>query len=215
MRLAAFLPREDPRDAFIGRAALTIAGLPPGATVGSSSLRRRALLLRRRPDLDVVTFRGNVGTRLRKLDAGHAAGTMLALAGLKRLGMAGVATEILPLESFPPAPGQGAICIESRAGDERVEAMLSAIHDGPTGQALACERAFLAALDGSCRTPIAGHASSSGGSIAFSGMILSLDGREAHEVRMEGRAEDAAAIGRSAAESVRARAGPGFFEGWS
>jgi len=215
LRLTAFLPREDPRDAFIGRAAPTIAGLPSGAIVGSSSLRRRALLLRLRPDLEVMTFRGNVGTRLRKLDAGDAAGTMLALAGLKRLGMADVATEVLPLDSFPPAPGQGAICIESRAGDETVEAMLAAIHDVPTGQALACERAFLAALDGSCRTPIAGHAASSGGSIAFSGLILSLDGREAHEVRMEGPAEDAAAIGRSAAESVRAKAGPGFFEGWS
>jgi hydroxymethylbilane synthase len=215
LALTAFLPREDPRDAFIGRASPTIVGLPPAAIVGSSSLRRRALLLRLRPDLDVVMFRGNVGTRLRKLEAGHAAGTMLALAGLKRLGMAGVATEILPLESFPPAPGQGAICIESRTGDERVESMLSSIHDVPTGQALACERAFLGALDGSCRTPIAGHASSRGGSIAFIGLILSLDGSDAHEVRMDGRAEDAAAIGRSAAERVREKAGPAFFESWN
>ncbi len=215
LALTAFLPREDPRDVFIGRAAATIAGLPAGSRIGSSSLRRRALLLRLRPDLDVVTFRGNVGTRLRKLDAGHAAGTMLALAGLKRLGRVDIATEILPLDSFPPAPGQGAICIESRAGDGRVEAMVEAIHDAPTGEALACERAFLAALDGSCRTPIAGHAVSSSGSIVFSGMIVSLDGSEAHEVSMDGRAEDAAAIGRSAAGNVRDQAGPRFFEGWA
>lgn len=215
LALTAFLPREDPRDAFIGRASATIAGLPAGATVGSSSLRRRALLLRLRPDLDVVTFRGNVGTRLKKLDAGQAAGTMLALAGLKRLAMAEVATEILPLDDFPPAPGQGAICIESRAGDERVDAMLAAVHDVPTGQALACERAFLSALDGSCRTPIAGHASASGGSVAFRGLILTPDGSQAHEVSMDGRAADAAAVGRAAGEEVRARAGLRFFESWA
>jgi hydroxymethylbilane synthase len=215
LSLTAFLPREDPRDAFIGRAAATVAGLPAGAIVGSSSLRRRALLLRLRPDLEVVTFRGNVGTRLRKLDAGEAAGTMLALAGLKRLAMTHAATEILPLEDFPPAPGQGAICIESRSADARVGALLAAVHDGPTGQALACERAFLAALDGSCRTPIAGHASTSGESLSFRGLILSLDGAEAHEVSTGGSAADAAAIGRAAGEEVRARAGKRFFEGWA
>jgi hydroxymethylbilane synthase len=215
LTLAAFLPREDPRDVLIGRAAASIAELPTGAVVGSSSLRRRALVLRMRPDLQVVTFRGNVGTRLRKLDAGHAAATMLALAGLKRLGRADIATEILPIETFPPAPGQGAICIEARVGDKRVETMLTAIHDSPTGQALSCERAFLGALDGSCRTPIAGHATVADGTLAFRGLILATDGSESHEVVHEGPAAEAEAIGRFAAEAVRGKAGARFFEGWT
>ena len=140
---------------------------------------------------------------------------LLALAGLRRLAMSEVATDILPLDDFPPAPGQGAICIESRTGDSAAETLLSAVHDAPTGQALACERAFLAALDGSCRTPIAGHATTSGGSLSFSGLILSLDGSEAHEVSAGGSAADAAAIGRAAGEEVRGKAGPRFFEGWA
>ena len=154
--LSAFLPREDPRDAFIGKTAKSIMELPEGATVGSSSLRRQALILRMRPDLKVVIFRGNVQTRLRKLHEGIADGTILALAGLKRLGLQSIVTDLMPLEKFPPAPGQGAICIESRIGDRRIDEMLAAINHVPTAQALACERAFLGALDGSCRTPIAG-----------------------------------------------------------
>ncbi|TIW52089.1 MAG: hydroxymethylbilane synthase, partial [Mesorhizobium sp.] len=135
LELCAFLPREDARDAFIGRAAKTIAELPRGARVGSSSLRRQALIRRMRPDLEVVMFRGNVQTRLRKLDEGVANGTILAYAGLKRLGLEHVVTDLMSLEKFPPAPGQGAICIESRIGDAEVERMLAAIHDAPTGQA--------------------------------------------------------------------------------
>ncbi|TPN90020.1 hydroxymethylbilane synthase [Mesorhizobium sp. B1-1-5] len=215
LELSAFLPREDARDAFVGRAAKTIADLPRGAKVGSSSLRRQALIRRMRPDLDVVMFRGNVQTRLRKLDEGVAAGTILAHAGLKRLGLGHVVTDLIPLDIFPPAPGQGAIGIETRIGDGDVEQMLAAIHDLPTGQALACERAFLAALDGSCRTPIAGHAVIDGADLSFAGLIISPDGTQSHMVEMKGPALDAARIGEEAARTVRARAGETFFDGWA
>jgi len=215
LELATFLPREDVRDVFIGKAATRIADLPARAKVGSSSLRRQALISRMRPDLNVVLFRGNVQTRLRKLDEGMADGTLLALAGLNRLGLAHVATEIMPLDAFPPAPGQGAIGIESRIGDAHTADLLAAIHDVPTGQALACERAFLAALDGSCRTPIAGHATVKNGTLTFSGLILRPDGTEDHAVSAGGAAGDAALIGARAGAEVRAKAGPAFFESWS
>lgn len=215
LELSAFLPREDARDAFIGKTARRIVDLPKGVRVGSSSLRRQALIRRMRPDLDVVMFRGNVQTRLRKLDEGVADGTILAYAGLKRLGLDTVITDLMPLDIFPPAPGQGAIGIESRIGDREVEAMLAAIHDVPTGQALACERAFLGALDGSCRTPIAGHATISGEKLSFAGLIISPDGTESHEVSLDGPARDAAEIGAEAARTVRGRAGAKFFDGWA
>ena len=225
LELSAFLPREDARDAFVGKAAKTIAALPRGAKmgiaelprgakVGSSSLRRQALIRRMRPDLDLVMFRGNVQTRLRKLDEGVAAGTILAYAGLKRLGLEHVVTDLMPLDSFPPAPGQGAIGIETRIGDRDVEKMLVAIHDVPTGQALACERAFLAALDGSCRTPIAGYAAIVAGILSFAGLIISPDGTQSHTVELQGSAQDAARIGHEAALTVRAKAGEKFFDGW-
>ena len=215
LELSAFLPREDARDAFIGKAVKRIMDLPHGAKVGSSSLRRQALIRRMRPDLDVVMFRGNVQTRLRKLDEGVADGTILAYAGLKRLGLENVIPDLMPLEAFPPAPGQGAIGIETRIGDRAVEDMLAAIHDVPTGQALACERAFLAALDGSCRTPIAGHATVSGERLAFAGLIIAPDGKESHEVRLDGLAADAAEIGAYGAQTVRTKAGAKFFDGWA
>ena len=214
LELSAFLPREDARDAFIGKAAKRIIDLPQGAKVGSSSLRRQALIRRMRPDLDVVMFRGNVQTRLRKLEEGVAEGTILAHAGLKRLGLGHVVTDLMPLDAFPPAPGQGAIGIETRIGDSAVEKMLVAIHDIPTGQALACERAFLAALDGSCRTPIAGYATVAGGKLVFAGLIISPDGTQSHEVKAEGLALDAADIGTDAARMVRVKAGEAFFDGW-
>ncbi|RWL80164.1 MAG: hydroxymethylbilane synthase [Mesorhizobium sp.] len=215
LELVTFLPREDARDAFIGKRVKRIADLPHGAVVGSSSLRRQALLRRMRPDFEVVIFRGNVQTRLRKLDEGVAEGTILAYAGLKRLGLEHVVTDLMSLEDFPPAPGQGAIGIETRVGDRDVEKMLAAIHHVPTGQALACERAFLAALDGSCRTPIAGHATVAGEKLSFAGLIISPDGSQSHEVRLEGEAADAAEIGLDAARTVRARAGAEFFDGWA
>lgn len=218
LELSAFLEREDVRDAFIagaiGRAAPRLADLPRGAVVGSSSLRRQALIRRLRPDIEVVMFRGNVQTRLRKLDEGEVAGTLLAYAGLRRLGLADIVTELLPAEEFPPAPGQGAICIESRVGDARVLDLLAPIGHAATAQALACERAFLAALDGSCRTPIAGLARVDGARLFFSGTILTPDGREAHEIEADGAATDAARIGAEAGARIRAKAGPGFFAGW-
>lgn len=214
LELSAFLPREDARDAFIGKAAKSIAALPRGAKLGSSSLRRQALIRRLRPDLDVVLFRGNVQTRLRKLDEGVAEGTILALAGLKRLGLEHIVTDLMPLEDFPPAPGQGAICIESRIGDEAVSLMLAAIYHAPTGQALACERAFLSALDGSCRTPIAGYATIEGDKLSFKGLILTPDGTQSYATEAAGPAADAARIGAQAGAEVRARAGEDFFAGW-
>jgi hydroxymethylbilane synthase len=214
LTLSTFLEREDARDAFISQSAPCISGLPEGATVGSSSLRRQALIRRMRPDLKVATFRGNVQTRLRKLADGQADGTLLASAGLRRLDLDHVITELLPLDLFPPAPGQGAIGIETRIGDAEVEGMLAAIHHTATGQALACERAFLGALDGSCRTPIAGHATIEGARLRFCGLILTPDGSQWHEVFDEGPVLDAIRIGRQAAERVRGEAGTRFFETW-
>ncbi|WP_245197608.1 hydroxymethylbilane synthase [Jiella mangrovi] len=216
LEISAFLPREDVRDVFIGRAAKTIAELPEGATIGSASLRRQAMLKRMRPDLDVIIFRGNVQTRLRKLEEGQADGTLLAMAGLNRMDMQHLATEILDPEVFPPAPGQGAICIESRIGDERVKRLVEAISDRPTTIALTAERAFLAELDGSCRTPIAAHARIAGdGTLSLHGVILTPDGSEMHETRREGVVEDAELIGRLAGRTVLEAAGPGFFDGWA
>ena len=214
LELSAFLPREDPRDAFVGRAGPCIAAMPRGATIGSSSLRRQALIRRMRSDIQVIMFRGNVQTRLRKMDEGAADGTMLALSGLKRLGLERVATELMPLDLFPPAPGQGAICIESRVGDDSVRLMLAAIHDQPTGQALACERAFLGALDGSCRTPIAGYARIEGSSLTFRGMNRTTDGANSCDSEMDGPAADAAAIGRAAGDELKAGAGAALFQSW-
>ena len=214
LEISAFLEREDVRDAFIGRTAQALLDLPEGATIGSSSLRRQALIRRARPDLRVETFRGNVQSRLRKLNEGQVDGTLLALAGLKRLALSDVATELLSVERFPPAPGQGAICIESRIGDRRAGKLVAPIRHEETAQALACERAFLAALDGSCRTPIAGLARIEGDRLSFAGMILTPDGREAHEIEAEGHAGEAAVIGARAGAEIRASAGAGFFDGW-
>ncbi|NSZ63991.1 hydroxymethylbilane synthase [Agrobacterium tumefaciens] len=213
--LSAFLPREDMRDAFIGRTAPKLLELPQGAVVGSASLRRQALIRRLRPDLNVIIFRGQVETRLRKLEEGQADATLLAFAGLKRLGMENVPTDILDPKDFPPAPAQGAICVESRIGDTRMDELLSPINDIPTYDAVTCERAFLAALDGSCRTPIAGFATCHGEELHFSGLILTPDGQTSHSVEISGARKDAEDLGRKAGEDVRARAGSNFFDGWS
>jgi hydroxymethylbilane synthase len=215
LEVSTFLPREDVRDAFIGRLAPSIAELPQGAIVGSSSLRRQALIKRMRPDLKVILFRGNVQTRLRKLDEKIADGTILAHAGLRRLGLTDIITDLMPLEKFPPAPGQGAIGIEHRSADDWVRDLLAPIQHLPTHHALVCERAYLRALDGSCRMPIAGHAVVEGNQLSFSGVILSLDGSEVHEIRAEGHVDDAERLGREAGEEVRGRAGPQFFEDWA
>ncbi len=215
LHLSTFLEREDPRDAFIGRAAKRFLDLPQGAIVGSSSLRRQAMIKRLRPDLQVVMFRGNVQTRLRKLVEGDVDGTFLACAGLNRQDLQHEITELLDPAVFLPAPGQGAIGIESRIGDEKIDALLKPLKHRDTHVALACERAFLATLDGSCRTPIAGLALVNSDKVSFRGMILTPDGREAHEVTAEGAAADAAELGADAANRVRAQAGAHFFEGWA
>jgi hydroxymethylbilane synthase len=215
LEISAYLEREDVRDAFIGRAERRLADLAPGAVVGTASLRRQALVRRLRPDLKVQSYRGNVQTRLRKLNEGVVDATLLAHAGLRRLGLVEVITELLPLDIFPPAPGQGAICVETRVGDSRITDLLAPIRHEATTVALACERAFLATLDGSCRTPIAGHAAVDGGKVSFHGMILTPDGTEAHEITAEGKAGDAAAIGTKAGADIRDRAGSRFFESWS
>ena len=211
LTLSAFLPREDPRDAFIGRNVRTLRDLPRGAIVGTASLRRQALIKRVRPDLTIVPLRGNVETRLRKLDAGEVDATVLAVAGLKRLGLLAAASSVLDLDEFLPAVGQGAIGIETRANDGATRALVAAIDDPDTATALAAERAFLALLDGSCRTPIAGHAVVEDGVLRFRGMIAKTDGSEALDVAREGRRADAEALGADAGRELKSRAGPSFF----
>jgi hydroxymethylbilane synthase len=211
LMLAACLPREDVRDAFISRGWPSLRDLPQGAVVGTASLRRQAMVKRLRPDVSVVPLRGNVETRLRKLEAGEVHATLLALAGLKRLGIADKATALLDAQAFLPAVGQGAITIEARVGDTRTRALLAKIDHADTSVALACERAFLGVLDGSCRTPIAGHAMLEGDAISFRGMILRPDGSEAYETSRAGSRRDAVALGADAGAELKRRAPADFF----
>ena len=209
--LDCYLPREDVRDGFVSPAVAGLMDLPQGATVGSSSLRRRAQLAHRRPDLKLVEFRGNVQTRMKKLEDGVAVATFLAMAGLNRLGMAQHAKPIAVTEMLP-AVAQGAIGVERRLADPRAEAMLAAIHHTPTGQQLAAERGFLARLDGSCETPIAGLAVLEGSTLWLRGEILRPDGTRVIAEELRGPVADAAAIGAALADQVLAEAGPGFFD---
>ncbi|MEL6640407.1 MAG: hydroxymethylbilane synthase [Pseudomonadota bacterium] len=208
--LDTYLPREDVRDAFISHTANGIADLPDGATVGTSSLRRRAQLLVRRPDLNVVEFRGNVQTRLRKLQDGVAVATFLAQAGLNRLEMSDVPHHPIEPDDMLPAIAQGAIGIERRLDDRRAAEMLEALHHAETGQRLVAERAFLAALDGSCETPIAGLAELRGGSLRLRGEILKTDGSAAFSDDQVAPTEDGAELGRAMAEKLLTQAGPNF-----
>jgi hydroxymethylbilane synthase len=210
--LAACLEREDPRDVFISRKARSLAELPRGARLGTASLRREAIARRTRPDLEVFPLRGNVETRLRKLEAGDVDATLLALAGLNRLGLAGEATMIMSVDEFLPAVGQGAIGIEARKEDKRALDLLSRIDHADTSIAVACERAFLAALEGSCKTPIAGHATLSGDTVQFRGLIARPDGSAAHDVAGTGHRKDAAIIGADTGRELKHRAGPDFFD---
>jgi hydroxymethylbilane synthase len=210
LTLDCYLPREDVRDAFVAPRGGGIADLPQGAVVGSSSLRRRAQLAHRRPDLTLVEFRGNVQTRMKKLAEGLAQATFLACAGLNRLGLSVGQTPIEP-EEMLPAVAQGAIGIERRTDDAATADLLAAIHDAPTGLRLAAERAFLARLDGSCETPIAGLALLDGGSIWLRGEILRPDGSEAIAGEARGATTDAAAIGADLAHRLLAQAGEHFF----
>ena len=209
--LDCYLPREDVRDAFVSPGTARLMDLPQGAVVGSSSLRRRAQLAHRRPDLQLVEFRGNVQTRMKKLADGVAAATFLAMAGLNRLGLSEVARSAIDPEEMLPAVAQGAIGIERRAADERVAAMLAAIHHGDTGLRLAAERAFLLRLDGSCETPIAGLALLDGDSLWLRGEVLRPDGSKVITGERRGAAGDGAAMGTDLAAELLTRAGPGFF----
>jgi hydroxymethylbilane synthase len=207
------LPREDPRDALFARTGDSLASLPTGCVVGTASLRRAAQVMAARPDVTVVPLRGNVGTRLRKLAAGEVDATLLAVAGLKRLGRLAEATAILSTGEMLPAVAQGAIGVERRAGDARTEALLADLNDPATAIRVAAERACLAVLDGSCRTPIAALAElDAGGShLTLRALIARPDGSLTHRTMESGPAADAELLGRTAGAALKAAGGPGFF----
>jgi hydroxymethylbilane synthase len=211
LMLAACLEREDPRDVFISRKAKSLQDLTQGANLGTGSLRRQAIAKRLRPDLRVTPLRGNVETRLRKLDEGQVDATILALAGMKRLKLTEHATRIMTAEEFLPACGQGAIGIESRSDEARVREALARIDHADTSIAVACERAFLAALDGSCKTPVGGHATVSGDTVEFRGLIARPDGAAAHDIAGHGHRQDAVNIGAEAGRELKHLAGANFF----
>jgi hydroxymethylbilane synthase len=207
LTIAAVLPREDPRDAFISPFAKSIAELKVGAIIGSSSVRRTAQVLRLRPDLKTVQFRGNVETRLRKLSEGVADATFLACAGLNRLGLADRITAAIPVEVMLPAIAQGAIGIEIRKDDEATRKLVNAINHRESETAVTCERAFLKALEGSCRSPLAGLATLNGNTLSFRGHALTPDGLHCFETTRIGPASDAALMGEEAGVEVKARGG--------
>jgi len=217
--LAAVPEREDPRDAFISHKAKSLKDLPQGAVVGTASLRRQAQALHLRPDLKVVILRGSVETRLKKLESGVIDATFLALAGLNRLGLAGHVTSLIDSEEMPPAPGQGALAITCRTNDKMARDMLAKISVTDSETAIAAERGFLAALDGSCRTPIGALATIKAGKLHLVGEVLSPDGKEhwrredsialLNEDRWAG---DAAALGRTLGAAIRAEAGETFIK---
>ncbi len=211
LMLSACLPREDVRDAFISPRAATLAALPAGAVVGTASLRRQAQVLRARPDLRVVPLRGNVETRLRKLQDGECEATLLALAGLNRLGRADAATAVLAMDEFLPAIGQGAVTLEIRIGDARTAEAIARINDPDTETTLIAERAFLTVLDGSCRTPIAGLARVDGGRIQFRGEVLRPDGGEFYAGDGSGTRAEAEQVGREVGLQIKAKLPLDFF----
>jgi len=212
MAIGCVLPRADVRDAFISFTVPALKDLPEGARVGTASIRRKAQLLSMRPDLDIGVIRGNVQTRLSKLEAGEFDATFLALAGLDRLGRRDVATEIIEPDVFLPACAQGAIGVTCRADDTETLEYLATLNDPVSHTTVMCERAFLDALDGSCRTPIAGLARLTGDRLVLKGMIFRPDGSEVLSAEREGSASDAEAMGRDAGEELRSRAAPDFFD---
>ena len=210
LEIACVLARDDPRDVLLSANGASLTALPKGAKVGTASLRRQAQLLRLRPDLSVLPIRGNVNTRIDKLMAGEFDAIVLALCGLERLGKAGLATEILPPEVMLPAVGQGALAIECRAGDDALRQLLDPLHDPGTAACVGAERAMLAALDGSCRTPIAGLAERDGDRLTLEGLLLKPDGSSEVRARRTGATGDAAALGAALGSELRSRASPGF-----
>jgi len=213
LAILAHLPRADPRDAFLSLKTAALAALPRGAVVGTASIRRQAQLLSARPDLTVVPMRGNVETRLKKLGEGKVDATLLAVAGLVRLGLERCITEVLPVETMLPAPAQGTIAVEARLDDRRARDWLRAIDDPVTAACSAAERSLLAALDGSCRTPIAALAEvTPAGALLLRARIVRPDGSARHDAARQGALADAALLGRDAGEELRRVAGPGFFD---
>src|SRR5271154_1328456 len=210
LEIACVPSRVDPRDALLSTKAGSLAGLPKGARVGTASLRRQAQLLRLRPDLSVVPIRCNVNTRIDKLASGEFDAIVVALCGLERLGKADLATEILMPEIMLPAVGQGALAIECRAEDNALRQLLDPLHDPDTAACVGAERAMLAALDGSCRTPIAGLAECKGGRLTLEGLLLKPDGSAEIRSRSTGDISDAAALGVALGSELRSQAGPGF-----
>jgi hydroxymethylbilane synthase len=212
LEIPCLLPREDPRDAWFAAAGQGVDQLPAGAVVGTASLRRQAQLLARRPDLRVVPLRGNVGTRLAKLAAGEVAATLLAVAGLRRLGLTDGITAVLEPEVMLPAVAQGAIGIEIRSDDDAIRALLLPLHCARTGVCVAAERALLAELDGSCRTPIAAHARLGDDGLALDALVLSPDGRRRFAASRHGGAPAlAVALGADAGRELKAQLPPDFF----
>lgn len=211
LSIGAVLEREDVRDAFISVRYRSLEDLPQGATVGTSSLRREAQVRRIRPDLNVVGFRGNVQTRLRKLNDGVADATFLACAGLNRLGMREHITDAMATAAMLPAVAQGAVGIEIRDADSRMRELLVPLNHEPTATCVAAERAFLTRLEGSCRTPIAGLATIQDGILSFRGMLLTTDGHDMIEASATGSERDAFQIGDGAGRDLLSRAGPHFF----
>jgi hydroxymethylbilane synthase len=205
--VTALLPREDPRDAFLSFTAKSLMDLPHGAILGSSSVRRAAQALHMRPDLKIVQFRGNVQTRLQKLQDGIAHATFLACAGLNRLGLNEKITRIVEITEMLPAVAQGAIGIQIKASDDATREKLTALDHAATATAVHCERGFMAALEGSCRTPIAGHAIIENGILKFKGEALTLDGKHVFTVTREGALADAVRMGIDAGEEVKAKGG--------
>lgn len=208
------LPREDVRDVLISPVAKDLSELPAGAVVGSASLRRQAQILNKFPHLKVVNFRGNVQTRIRKLQEGECSATLLAYAGLKRLDMTEHITRIIPMEEMLPAVSQGAIGIACRTGDSAAAKYLAALNHEETRIAILCERAFLTALDGSCRTPIAGYAhKGADGKLHFSGLVATTDGKEILSTKAVGEftEEGAIKVGKDCGAELKAKARPGFF----
>jgi hydroxymethylbilane synthase len=210
LEIACVLARDDPRDAFLSAKATSLAALPMGGKIGTASLRRQAQLLCRRPDLVIVPIRGNVDTRIGKLDAGEVDAIVLALCGLERLGKAEQATEILSREVMLPAVGQGALAIECRTGEDGLRGLLEPLHDPGSAACVKAERAMLAALDGSCRTPIAGLAELVGDRLDLEGLLLKPDGRSEIRARCAGGIGDAERLGMGLGGELKRRAGPGF-----
>jgi hydroxymethylbilane synthase len=212
IEIGGYLPRADVRDAWISSHAPHPLKLPPGSVVGTASLRRGAMVRRLRPDLRIALLRGNVETRLAKVTKGEVAATLLALAGLTRLGLEAAATSVLDVREFVPAPGQGAIAVTVRAGDCATRAFLAPVLDAATGIALTAERAFLRILDGSCKTPIGAYARVEAGSIAFRAIVLKSDGSRFFETAASGPAEEAESLGEAAGHGLLSQIPAGFFD---